>query len=93
MTQTFVPTDEQNIIVDASVNTKDNLRLIAYAGAAKTSTLDLIAKANPSSRSSTSSFNKANADEAKKRLPGNVEPRTFNSIGHMAWGTGQNKRT
>jgi DNA helicase II / ATP-dependent DNA helicase PcrA len=92
MTQTFVPTDEQNIIVDASVTTKDNLRLIAYAGAAKTSTLDLIAKANSKIPILYIVFNKANADEAKKRLPGNVEPRTFNSIGHMAWGTGQGKR-
>jgi hypothetical protein len=92
MSETFVPTDEQKAIVDASLTTKDNLRLIAYAGAAKTSTLDLIAKANPNIPILYLVFNKANAIEAERRLPGNVSPKTFNSIGHMAWGTAQGKR-
>jgi F-box protein 18 (helicase) len=69
MTQTFVPTEEQTAIVDASTTTPDNLRLIAYAGAAKTSTLDLVAKANPKVPILYLVFNKANAVEAEKRLP------------------------
>ena len=42
---TFTPTDEQVAIVEAAKRTKDNLLVSALAGAAKTSTLELITKA------------------------------------------------
>jgi hypothetical protein len=88
----FEPTEEQSMIVATSRNTKTNLRLIAYAGAAKTTTLDLIAKANPSIPTQYLVFNKRNADEAKARLPSHVQPMTFNSCGHRAWQAAQGRK-
>ena len=41
----FTPTPEQRAIVEAGVNLPDNLLVSALAGAAKTSTLELLAEA------------------------------------------------
>lgn len=42
---TFTPTEEQSAIVDAAKSTSANLAINALAGAAKTSTLVMIAEA------------------------------------------------
>lgn len=88
----FEPTEEQAAIVGVSRSSTKNLRLIAYAGAAKTTTLEMVAKANPSTPTQYLVFNKRNADEAKARLPSHVEPMTFNSCGHRAWATAQGRK-
>jgi superfamily I DNA/RNA helicase len=88
----FEPTEEQSAIVDVSKSSNKNLRLIAYAGAAKTTTLDLIAKASPGIPTQYLVFNKRNADEAKERLPSHVQPMTFNSCGHRAWSAAQGRK-
>lgn len=63
------PTYEQQAIYDAgsSLKASDNIKVIAFAGAGKTTTLKGLASAKPE-RGVYLAFNKANADEAKRRL-------------------------
>lgn len=82
----FVPTEEQLAIITAVKANSDNLLVKALAGAAKTSTLVLIAKATSSIPTLALSFNVIIAREMKERLPGNCESKTLNSVGHGAWG-------
>ena len=65
----FTPTQEQLDIIAAATDTSDNLIISALAGAAKTSTLELIANALPDVNIITLAFNKAIAEEMKSRLP------------------------
>ena len=81
----FTPTPEQQAIVDAAVGTEDNLLISARAGAAKTSTLVLIAKALPKVNIVCLAFNKSIADEMRNRLPPNCTSMTLNSLGHRVW--------
>lgn len=82
---TFTPTEEQAAIIAAARATQDNLIVKALAGAAKTSTLVLIARALASTPMLCLAFNKRIAEEMKERLPGNCEPMTLNSLGHRTW--------
>jgi DNA helicase II / ATP-dependent DNA helicase PcrA len=86
------PTPEQEAIVEAAQTRKDSLLINALAGAAKTTTLDLICRALPPQTILSLAFNKRIAEEMKKRLPGHVSPMTLNSIGHRVWGTAVGKR-
>ena len=80
------PTPEQQAIIDAAVHTHDNLLLNALAGAAKTSTLEMICNALPPTEPVLSlAFNKRIADEMSQRLPGHVKCQTLNSLGHRSW--------
>jgi DNA helicase-2/ATP-dependent DNA helicase PcrA len=81
----FPPTPEQELILEAAVGTRDNLLIQALAGAAKTSTLVLIAKALPGRPILSVAFNKRIADEMNERLPSHCVSKTLNSIGHTAW--------
>ena len=81
----FTPTPEQLAIVAAARDTQDNLLISALAGAAKTSTLVLIAEALPGVNTLCLAFNKRIADEMKTRLPANCTSQTLNSLGHRAW--------
>jgi F-box protein 18 (helicase) len=80
------PTDEQIAIVAAAVDTKENLIIEALAGAAKSSTLELIARALPPAPTLMLAFNKKTADELSERMPANCKCMTLNSLGHRAWG-------
>jgi DNA helicase II / ATP-dependent DNA helicase PcrA len=82
---TFTPTEEQAAIVAAAQSTTDNLAVIARAGAAKTSTLVLIAEALPSVEILCLAFNKAIAEEMNARLPANCEAKTLHGLGFAAW--------
>lgn len=82
---TFTPTAEQLAIVEAAATTTDNLLVEALAGAAKTSTLVLVAEALPKTEMLCLAFNKKIADEMSSRLPSNCKARTLNSLGHSAW--------
>lgn len=88
----MTPTAEQLAIIDAAQNTTDNLIISAYAGAAKTSTLVLIAKALPSVPIFCIAFNKKISEEMTKRLPTNCTAKTLNAIGHQAWSAAIGKR-
>ena len=81
----FSPTAEQQLIVDAARTTQDNILIRARAGAAKTTTLTLIAAALPEVEILTIAFNKKIADELRARLPENAEAATLNALGHRAW--------
>lgn len=81
----MTPTDEQIAAIEAAKTSKDNLMLSALAGCAKTSTIEMIGRALPGTPILYLVFNRRNAVEAEKRLPGHVSVRTFNGIGHRVW--------
>lgn len=82
---TFTPTPEQVAIVDFAQNRTENLCVEARAGAAKTSTLVLLAESLPQTRILCLAFNKAIAEEMKKRLPSNCESKTLHGLGFGVW--------
>jgi DNA helicase-2/ATP-dependent DNA helicase PcrA len=88
----MTPTPEQATIIEAARDTKENLLINALAGAAKTSTLVMIAQALPVGPILSLAFNKRIAEEMKKRLPGHVDCRTLNAIGHRVWAAAVGKR-
>jgi superfamily I DNA/RNA helicase len=79
------PTLEQQLIIDAALNTDESLLVNALAGAAKTTTLEMICVRLPVMPILSLAFNKRIAEEMAKRLPGHVECRTLNSLGHRVW--------
>jgi len=85
------PTAEQQAIIDAAKETKENLIVMALAGAAKTSTLVMIAEA-VNEPMLCLAFNKKIADEMKERLPPTCQPMTLNSLGHRTWAACLGKR-
>jgi len=82
---THTPTPEQQAIIEAAQNSAANLAVVARAGAAKTSTLVMIAEALPRVQILCLAFNKAIAVEMAERLPKNCEAKTLHSIGFAAW--------
>ena len=88
----FTPTSEQLAIVAAARDTTDNLLISARAGAAKTSTLVLIAQALPKVNMLCLAFNKKIADEMREKLPPSCTSLTLNSLGHRAWAQTTGKR-
>lgn len=88
------PTAEQAAIITAATTTRDNLLISALAGAAKTSTLVMLAN-NPTMMeipTLTLAFNKKIAEEMKNRLPPNCISLTLNSLGHKVWGQAIGRR-
>lgn len=83
---TFTPTPEQSAIVAFAREESGNLLVSALAGAAKTSTLVLIAEALPRIQILAISFNKRIQLEMQERLPRNCTAKTLNGWGHAAWG-------
>lgn len=79
------PTDEQAAIVEAARDSDRNLLVSALAGAAKTSTLELIAQALPDTEILALAFNKKMATEMQERMPRNVKAMTLNALGHRTW--------
>lgn len=79
------PTDEQATIVDAARSSDRNLIIPALAGAAKTSTLELVAQALPEVEILALAFNKKMAVEMQERMPHNVKAMTLNALGHRTW--------
>lgn len=88
----FSPTPEQVAIVEAVKASTESIMISALAGAAKTTTLQLICEALPPQPILSLAFNKRIAVEMEKRLPGHVKCQTLNSLGHRVWGTAVGKR-
>lgn len=88
----MTPTNEQQSIIDFALNSQQSILIEALAGAAKTSTLVMIANALPVQPILSLAFNKKIAEEMKDRLPGHVTCRTMNAIGHRIWQTTCAKR-
>ncbi len=81
----FKPTPEQDEIVSFARDETQNLIVVARAGAAKTSTLVLIAEAIPDKEILCLAFNKSIALEMADRLPNNCTSKTLHSLGYAAW--------
>ncbi len=79
------PTEEQAAIIAAATTTEDNILVQALAGAAKTSTLVMLAEALPTTQILCLAFNKKIAVEMQERMPKNVQAMTLNSLGHRTW--------
>lgn len=77
------PTDEQAAVI-AQARASESLMIQAYAGCAKTSTLEMFAP-RVQVPSLALAFNKRIADELRPRLPGTFEVKTLNGLGHGAW--------
>jgi len=86
------PTEEQALIIAAARDTTDNLIVSALAGAAKTSTLVMLAEAIPETKILCLAFNKKIAVEMTDRLPKNCTALTLNSLGHRVWAECLGKR-
>lgn len=86
------PTLEQQAVIDAALASEDNLIISALAGAAKTSTLVMIAQALKTKSILCLAFNKKIALEMTERLPPNCQAMTLNSLGHRAWAEAIGKR-
>lgn len=82
---TFTNTPEQDAIILAATSSKNNLLVSALAGAAKTSTLVLLAEALPDVDILCLAFNKKIATEMQERLPDNCRASTLNALGHRIW--------
>ena len=87
----FTLTPEQEAIL-AEAKAPENLIINALAGAAKTSTLCLLAKKLPLVPTLSCCFNKSIAVEMQKRMPSHVSCKTMNALGHAAWGQKLGKR-
>ncbi|EGK12567.1 UvrD-helicase domain-containing protein [Psychrobacter sanguinis] len=74
------PTDEQLAALNMAMDGK-SFKVVAYAGAGKTTTLKLIAE-RLRGRGLYLAFNKGIANEAKQRFPGHVDCRTFHSLAY-----------
>jgi superfamily I DNA/RNA helicase len=83
----YAPSSEQMAAVDAVLSSKDNLLINALAGAAKTTTLKMIAHALPKVNMICLAFNKAIAMEMKAELPSHCTAQTLNSLGYQVWRT------
>lgn len=79
MTQhAHTPTDEQLSALDMAL-TGQSFKVVAYAGAGKTSTLKLISQ-NMRGQGLYLAFNKAIATDAQGKFPANVKCQTFHSL-------------
>lgn len=79
----YAPTQQQQDVIDSVLGGLDTL-VQAKAGSGKTTTLQAIAtrvlKDRPDDQILYVAFNKTVQEEAKERMPSNVEPRTGHSI-------------
>jgi len=81
------PTPEQQAILDAVRDDTRSVMVTAFAGCAKTTTLEMIAKAIPQGSPALAlAFNVKIKTELAKRFPGHVSVVTLNGLGHRAWG-------
>lgn len=81
---TIRPTDEQQAIIDAPEDR--DIAVDALAGAAKTTTLELRAKAHPNQKILYVALNKAVQLEAADRFPSNVTCRTTHALAFRSHG-------
>lgn len=79
-------TAEQDHAVDLA-ETGGSLKIEAYAGAGKTSTLVAVGDALEGKRGLYIAFNKTIADEAARKFPSHVECRTAHSLAYAAVGS------
>src|SRR5712692_8017179 len=86
------PTAEQQAIIEAARNDTRSILVRAFAGCAKSTTLEMLAKALAPSPSLALAFNKKIALDLEKRFPPHFVIKTLNSLGHSAWSNAIGKR-
>ena len=78
----YAPTQEQSDVIDA-VDSGKNVAVQALAGSGKTSSVQQITERFPEGKEALYLvFNKANADEANAKLPGNTRAMTGHSLAY-----------
>lgn len=80
----FPPTEEQEAIMSAASGKDSSLMVQAYAGCAKTTSLELASK-KVRIPALAIAFNKATANQLGKRFASNFKVQTMNSLGLGAW--------
>ncbi len=80
----MTPTPEQSTIITAAASSGPPIMISAYAGCAKSSTLQMAAPGISGSALALA-FNKRIADDLTPRLPENFTVKTLNALGHAAW--------
>ncbi|OLL31773.1 DNA helicase [Burkholderia sp. SRS-W-2-2016] len=83
MVQALKPTTEQQAILDA-VPCGSNMKIKAYAGAGKTSTLRLVANQLGGQHGVYLAFNREIADHARRGFPRNVSTGTIHSLAYRS---------
>lgn len=87
------PTPEQQRIIDAARTSRGSMMISAYAGTAKTTTLEMLSAALPPGTNALAlAFNVKIKQELEKRLPPSFTVKTMNGLGHSALGRGLGKR-
>jgi len=74
------PNLEQQAIIDAFLSQSGSIAVNALAGTGKTTTLKMLAEAAPGQRMQYIAFNKSIADDAKAKMPSNVDVGTMHSL-------------
>lgn len=77
------PTAEQQAVVDLDLEPGEAAKVSAYAGTGKTSTLIAYAAAHPGDRTLYLAFNKAVADESKRKFGVNVTVKTVHALAYQ----------
>lgn len=90
--QTFKPTPEQEAITAAGRDCTESLMVNAFAGCAKSTTSEMLARALPPVQGLSLAFNKKIADATRARFPSHFEVLTLNGLGHRAWSRTINRR-
>ena len=75
-------TPEQQEIIDFTKNSNANLKINAYAGTGKTTTLVEIAKANPDKKFLYLAFNRAVKEVAQRKFPSNCAVFTLHGLAY-----------
>lgn len=88
----FSPTAEQTAIISAARNARESMLITAYAGCAKSTTLQLICEAIEPRPTLAVMFNVKNKKDAEKKFPSWVTVKTLNGVGHSAWQSAIGKR-
>lgn len=88
----FKPTEEQQACIDTAKDASANIMVNAFAGCAKSTTSELMARATPVMPSLSLAFNKKIADATRARFPSHFEVLTMNGLGHRAWSRTISKR-
>ena len=85
------PTAEQEAILQALRDSQTSIMVNAFSGTGKTSTLELLSKEIPIPALALA-FNVLIKKELEARFPANFTIKTFNGLGHSAWGSAIGKR-
>lgn len=93
MNTVHTPTEEQQEIIDLAISSGDNILVSASAGAAKTTSLYMIAEALAPKNMLCLAFNKRIAVEMDSHFPPNCTAMTLNSLGHRTWINSTGKRS